>query len=321
MKRLTLLIAAFAIFQSPLVEAKNYYRYKDKAGNIVVKDYLPTHAVKAGYEVVNESGRVLEIVGPELTAKQKRLQAIRQEQLDAQAEARRKERQRDTLLLRQYQSVEDIERTKKSQTATLNINLRIVDNHTKSLKRKLEQQQKRAADYERRGKAVPEATLHEIAAIKNQITSNDDSITRYNQQINEIDAQFEKDRIRFQELKAEQYITESMRDPNQIDVKDIFACETRISCDKAWSYAQVFAHENASRPLSIVTNTLIVSRKPEYENEIALSITRVPNKETDEGMNIVMSIQCHPSESGQKKCGSSDVVALKQRFIDYLSSR
>lgn len=316
---ITAVIIAFSLFIMNIAEAKNLYRYTDSSGKIIVKDYLPIEAVSVGYEVISDTGRVIERVSPALTREQKRAETVRQEQLKLQENKRLKERQRDTLLMRQYQTVSDIERTKKSQTSTLAINLRIVNNHTKSLNRKLQAQEKRAADYERKGKPVPEMTLHEIAAIKNQITSNEESVERYNNQIADIDKQFQTDRIRFQELKAEAFISDSLKDPNLVEVRDVFNCETKTSCDDAWGYAQIFAHKNSSRQLSIVTNTLIVSHKPLNEQQLALNITRVPDRSTPGAMNILIAVDCHPSKEGIEKCRGADVVALKQRFIDFLT--
>ncbi len=319
-KWLPLAICLAALLISTSLEAKNYYRYIDGNGKVVVKDYLPTEAVKSGYEIISDTGRLIEKIAPALTKEQRIAENIRQEQLKSQEAKRREERRRDTLLLRQYQSVDDIQRTKNSQTATLRINLRIINNHSKSLERKLLEQEKRAADYERRGKAVPQATLHEIAAIKNQMDVNVASVSRYNKQIADIEEQFQKDRIRFQELKAEIFVENSLRDPNVIEIQDIYNCDTRISCDKAWSHAQIFALDNASRPLSIVTNTLIVSQKPQADSEIALTITRVPQKNENEAMNIVLNVACNTSEEGKKLCQSKEVIAIKQKFIDYLST-
>ncbi|NVK22993.1 MAG: hypothetical protein HWD86_10790 [Kangiellaceae bacterium] len=319
-KSLSLAASIAILLISTSIEAKNYYRYTDNNGKIVVKDYLPTEAVKSGYEIISDTGRLIEKIAPALTKEQRIAENIRQEQLKEQEEKRREERRRDTLLLRQYQTVDDIERSKNSQTATLKINLRIINNHTKSLERKLEEQQKRAADYERRGRKVPQATLHEISAIQNQMDVNEESVARYNKQIADIEEQFQKDRIRFQELKTEIFVENSLRDPNTIEIEDIFNCETRLVCDKAWSHAQIFALDNASRPLSIVTNTLIVSQKPQTDNEIALTITRVPQKNEDEAMNIVINVDCNKSEEGNKLCQSKEVIAIKQKFIDYLSN-
>lgn len=319
-KWLPLVISIIVLLISASAVAKNYYRYTDQNGKLVVKDYLPTEAVKVGYDIISDTGRLIEKVAPALTKEQRIAENIRLEQLKEQEAERRKERRRDTLLLRQYQTVDDIERTKDSQTATLKINLRIINSHTKSLERKLQEQEARAADYERRGKTVPQNTLHEISAIKTQIAVNQESVNRYNQQIANVEEQFQKDRIRYQELKAEIFIENSLRDSNLIEVEDIFNCQTRISCDKAWSYAQIFALENASRALAIVTNTLIVSQKPQSENEIALTITRIPQKDETEAMNIVININCHASEKGTQLCQSKEVIAIKQKFIDYLSA-
>lgn len=300
--------------------AKNYYRYTDVNGKVIVKDRLSTDAVKRGYEIISDTGRVIQKVPPPLTKKQRIAEQLRQEQLKAQEEKRRKARQKDTLLLRQYKTVEDIQRTRNSQTSTLKINLRIINNHTKSLERKLQEQQAKAADFERKGKTVPDVTLHEISAIKNQIAANAESVERYNNQINDIEEQFQKDQIRFQELQAEAFVENSLRDQNLLEVKNIFTCLDRIQCDKAWSYAQIFALENASHPLSIITNTLIVSRPAQADNEVALTITRVPKRGELEAMNVVIKVDCYSSEEGKKLCQSPQVSAMKQKFVDYLAS-
>lgn len=318
MKVITALCAILLLFSSE-VSAKNYYRFKNGQGKLVVKDYLPEYAIKNGYDIINHTGRLVERVPAELTAEEKQKQRIVDQELQKRHEAERKKRQKDILLLRQYSNVEAIERSKKSQTSTLNINIRIVNAHTESLETKLEVQQKRAAEFERQGKKIPDYVLHEIDAINNQIAANKQSVDRYQGQIDDIEAQFKKDSIRFQELKAEEKFEKSQKIGTVESKSNVYLCESQVACDRAWKFAQVFAQKNASHPLSIVTDSLLVTGKPNNDNEHSLTITRLPEDNETGSMNIVFDVKCFRSTKGKDRCLSSEIQNLKTDFITYIS--
>lgn len=319
MKVITTLCILALLFISTEVSAKNYYRFKNGQGKLVVKDYLPEYAIRNGYDIINHTGRLVERVPAELSPEEKQKQRVIDQELQKRHEAERKKRQKDILLLRQYSNVEAIERSKKSQTSTLNINIRIVNAHSESLKTKLEVQQKRAAEFERQGKKVPDYVLHEISAINNQIAANAQSIARYQGQIDDIEEQFKKDSIRFQELKAEEKFEKSQKIGTIESKSNVHLCESKIACDRAWKFAQVFAQKNASHPLSIVTDSLLVTGKPNTDDEYSITITRLPENNETGSMNIVFDVTCFKSSKGKDKCLSSQVQNLKNEFITYIS--
>lgn len=316
MKFVSLIIATLLLFSSP-ANAKNYYRYTDDSGNLVIKDYLPNQAISTGYQILNENGRVIETIAPVMTNEQQQAEAVKQKQLAEQKKKRLEQKRIDRQLLRQYNSVADIERTEERQTTTLKINVDIVTNHTKRLINKQAELEKRAADFERKGKAVPAVLLKDIDTVKSQIESNHKSHEQYLAKIKDINEQFRADTIRFKQLKAEQFVKRSHFD-NDFKGKDlIYSCEDKITCDKAWRFAQIFAHENASRKLAIITDTLIVTEKPLESHEIGLSITRLPSM--DDSMQIVLEINCYHSKKGLKVCNSDSVTIIRDKFIDYLT--
>ncbi|HEY9032224.1 MAG TPA: hypothetical protein VIM93_12745 [Kangiella sp.] len=318
MKKYLLLFLSLLLV-SQVALGKNFYRYKDSNGRLIVKDYLPSEAVTVGYDVVNEEGRVLERVPAALTAEEKEAELIKQEQMEALQKKQMEERRRDILLIRQYKTTEDIQRTEKNQTAALRANIDLLDGHNSSLTKKLEQLQGRAADFERQGKAVPKNILNEIEATKSQIETNKASIVRYEDKIKAIEAQFQKDLIRFKELQALQLIERNRSNGNSASNSSVYSCPDKPACDKAWKFAQIFAHENASNKLEIVTDTLIVTGKAQSDNQISLSITRIPGEA--DSMQIVMEVGCHTSEAGTKLCSSQEVISLKNQFINYLTER
>jgi len=318
MKKYLLLFLSLLLV-SQVALGKNFYRYKDSNGRLIVKDYLPAEAVTVGYEVINEEGRVLEEVPPALTSEEEEAERIKQQQLEALQKKQKEERRRDILLMRQYKTIEDIQRTEKNQTAALRANIDLLDGHNANLSKKLEELQTRAANFERQGKSVPHNTLQEIDATKSQIASNNSSIIRYEDKIKSIEQQFQSDLVRFKELQAQRLIELNRGNGDIASNSSVYSCSDTGSCDKAWKFAQIFAHENASNKLEIVTDTLIVTGKAQTDNQVSLSITRIPSQ--DESMQIVMEVSCYNSEAGTKLCSSQEVINLKNEFIDYLTER
>lgn len=314
-----LLLILSLILTSTVVDAKNYYRFKDSNDRLVVKDYLPNSALKSGYEVINESGRVVEVVPPLMTKEEKIAEELRQEKIAEQQAKERKMRQHDRLLLRQYRTIDDIKRTEESQTASLKINISILNSHNKSLEDKLTNLQSSAANFERKGKPVPQSILSQIDATKGQIDENISSIARYESQEDIIREQFKNDLVRFKELQAMRLVEQYAQDQSSLPTTTKVECESRKSCERSWKLAQIFAHENASNKLEIVTDSLIISSKPKSDEQVGLSITRIPAE--DEAMQIVLEVQCYGSEAGEKLCKGDKVNKLKTEFIQYISQK
>ena len=51
-----------ALLLSSAAEAKELYRYRDSSGVLVTADTIPPLAAAEGYEIVNEQGRVLQVI-------------------------------------------------------------------------------------------------------------------------------------------------------------------------------------------------------------------------------------------------------------------
>lgn len=319
MRVITIFYILVLLLSSAEASAKNYYRFKNSQGKLVVKDYLPEYALRNGYEVLNGTGRLIKTIPAELSPKEKQRQKLIEQKLQEKHQAERKKRQKDILLLRQYSDVDAIERSKQSQTSTLNTNIRIVKAHTTTLEEKLALHQKRAADFERQGRKVPKYVLDEISTISNQITANKQSINRYQGQVNRIEARFKNDSIRFQELKAKERFEQSQEIGLVKTKNNIYLCKNTAACDKAWERAQVFAQKNASHPLTIVTDSLLTTGKALNDHEHSLTITRLPENRVKSSMNIVFFVDCFKSAAGKEKCSSSDIQNLHRKFIAYLS--
>ena len=56
--------AALMLFSSNITAAPNTYRYQDSAGATHIGDSVPPELVNNGYEILNERGRVVDVVLP-----------------------------------------------------------------------------------------------------------------------------------------------------------------------------------------------------------------------------------------------------------------
>lgn len=184
--------------------AGQLFRYKNAEGQVVIKDSLSKEAIQYGYEVLNDTGQVLEVVPRRLT------EAERQALSDKEAEQRNAEEERqrqlewDESLLRRYSEIADIEAARNRAVKELEIRVSILRGNMLALKRKVEAEQARAADIERRGRKVPESIMENLKVTREELESTEKSIDIRQVEIDAVRQSYQRDIDRFR------YITEEL---------------------------------------------------------------------------------------------------------------
>ncbi len=318
--RLAILLATLCmLLASGSALAKRYYRFEDAQGKIRVLDYLPAEAAQNEYEIVDEKGALIQKVGRAMTVEEILAEQEKQKELKEKSRIAQEKRRRDSLLLRQFYSIDDILRAQDSQLNAININIAIQKSKNLLLKAQLFEMQERAAELERSGKPLPANLTKSIADSQKQIVDNLEIVGAFRDEKRVVQEQFKSDLIRFKELKAKQLVNRNLTNLNRQFAKQIYTCNGQIECNKAWQLSQLFAHEHATGKLEIITDTLILSSKPRQENDISLSLARIPEKE--DRMQIVLEVDCFDSDQGNALCESLTVEEMKQEFVPYLSSK
>lgn len=169
------------------------YRYLDENGVTVLDSSVPAEYVKHGYEVLDQHGRVTEIVPAAPTPQE--LEATRA----ARAEQER-QLQEDTTLLRLYSSVPDLERAKKRQLDQIDNLISTTRTSLSVLHTQREELQSRAAAQQRAGREVDESIIREIAEVDAETERLERLITAKQQEIEEVEARFEVRRARLETL-------------------------------------------------------------------------------------------------------------------------
>lgn len=196
---LLLLLAA----QTPLAYAqgKEFYRYRNAEGNVVVDHRVPPEYVAGGYEVLSDRGVVLRVV-PRTPSEEERagVSEQRRQEAAAQEEAERLRKWDETLLLR-YSSVADIESARDRALRDLRVRVTILQGNRHSLRQQVEGHQARAADLERRGSQVDEALTKAIADLQREIGVVERQIMEHEREVTEAEESFAADMRRFSLLE------------------------------------------------------------------------------------------------------------------------
>ncbi len=178
------------LLMTTTVVQADLYRYVDDKGVVVLnRQGVPPQHIGKGYEVLNDQGRVTQVVPPAPTAEE------RQRLLDAKARAGS-----DAQLLRLYASVEDVERAKTRKLSELDSVIGITRGNLQSLRMQQANLQSQAASHERAGRQVPKQLLTQIDNLAKEQASLKRDVERYKQARNQAEVSFAKERERVAEL-------------------------------------------------------------------------------------------------------------------------
>jgi len=185
--------ALLALLSAVILMAANHacaelYRYTNERGVVVLdRQGVPPQHVARGYEVLNEQGRVIQVVPPAPAQRQRLLE----ERQRAEADAR---------LLRLYASVEDVERAKARKLAELESVIGIARGNLQSLRSQHASLRQQAANHERSGRRVPENLLAQIANLEQEQAGLQRDLQRYEAARAEAESAFSQERQRVAEL-------------------------------------------------------------------------------------------------------------------------
>ncbi|MFI8741765.1 DUF4124 domain-containing protein [Stutzerimonas zhaodongensis] len=166
------------------------YRYVDDKGVVVLDRHgVPPQFIGRGYEVLNDQGRVTQVVPPAPTAQERQLL------LEAKARA-----ETDAQLLRLYASVADVERAKARRLSELDSIIGITRGNLQSLRTQQANLQSQAANHERAGRTVPEQLLVQIDNLAKEQASLKRDVERYRQTRKQAEVSYGRERERVAEL-------------------------------------------------------------------------------------------------------------------------
>ncbi|MED5387933.1 MAG: hypothetical protein VX793_03710 [Pseudomonadota bacterium] len=151
-----------------------YFRHITPDGVVHLNRTLTTDAIRNGYQLLDQHGRVLEDVeGVRINdeeARQMRLQRARQEREDKE-------------LLRLYAGPEDAVRARDRKIDALELSISYEENNLAQLQMKLDDEIAMAARNERAGREVPEGVQEAIERLRRQIDDAEEKLAGFERDI------------------------------------------------------------------------------------------------------------------------------------------
>ena len=182
-------------------QTTNLYRYQDDSGVVVVDWRVPAEYVDHGYEVLDETGRVLRVVPRALTDSEKRdASKARDLEVEAIAEQERLQAWDESLLLR-YSTTEDIEAARDRLLRELDILIAILNSQRDTLSQQLERHQAALDATAPSGEAASQYEEETVASLQAEIQSLDEVTKGRQQQSAALAEAYGRDIARFAELE------------------------------------------------------------------------------------------------------------------------
>ena len=138
-------------------EAGNLYRYRNLQGNLVIDHEIPPKYVAGGYEILSESGRVIQVVEP-----QQDLEEVDAKQQQDESEQVAEQLREDQMLLRTYNEVAELESAKDRRLTQLKREFEIIQSNLAKNEAALEVSRTKAANYQFGGRSVPKSLLNSM---------------------------------------------------------------------------------------------------------------------------------------------------------------
>lgn len=189
-KRLIALLLTLSLI--PLAaEARQFFRYKDADGQIVINSSIPPEFVKNGYEIIDDKGVVLREVAPQLSEEEIRKRRAEEQRIQEQ-------RVRDAELVKLYRSPGDVDRAMRTWLSRLDMEIRLKDNRIDILRSEFNALQSEAANQERAGERVDAELLTQMAEIEAEIAEYETEIEEVEARKAEAREEFGADRERME---------------------------------------------------------------------------------------------------------------------------
>ncbi len=172
-----------------------------ECGNAVPPEYAQKEV-----RTFNQRGMVMEVQERAKTAEEVKAEKAREAEEKRIAEEQEKSRNEqlryDRVLLSTYLTEEDIIRSRERKSNLYEASIEVTRSTIEKLQAKLDEDNKRVAQLEKKGKKPPERVLQDITTLQQQIEEKQRFIDKKELEKQELHKQYDADLKRFRELKA-----------------------------------------------------------------------------------------------------------------------
>lgn len=309
--RYLLLLTSLAL--TPLnLQAKNLYRYIDDNGQTVLKDSLPPHIAPKGYSILNEKGRVIEVVKPAKTPEELAIQAAAErEQKRIDAENQRLQNEENNLRST-FTSIDDIVRARDNQLAALDVQLSIIMSNLGRLNEDLKNWQKQAAGFEREGRPIPQALTVSTNSTLSQIENNEVDAQAKRDEQQQIRNKFTQILRQFQVMVARQSIGQWQAKAS-IDNLQVVQCQDAARCEGFFrKTAEMLQEQKFLNTTELSDGQVFLSHLPSNDEQIGYWLVQTQDRKAQ--LHLALKLFCRETPAGHARCQSDEAQAIARQF-------
>lgn len=291
---------------------KVLYRYTDDQGQIVLKDSLPPNIAPKGYSILNEKGRVIEIVKPAKTPEELAAQAqaeLEQKRLEAEQQRQQNE---ENSLRSTFSSTEDIIRARDTQVAALEVQVGIVLSNLNRLNEDLKNWQRQAANYERENKPIPQALTASMNSTLAQIDNSEADVQLKRDEQQQIRSKFTQILRQFQLMTSRQAVIK-WQAQTPVSNLQVVSCTDAPSCATLFQRLATALQEQAhlNRP-ELSDHQLLLSHLPTADEQIGYWLAQVEDRH--QKPHLALRLFCRETPAGRTRCQSPQALQSEQLF-------
>ena len=197
------------LFFTTSAVAERTFKWIDNEGQVHYGNRVPPEYAKTERKVLNEQGRTVKVYEAAKTPEEKAAAEKAAELVARKKSLDEKQAVHDRSLLATYASEQDMLLARDGKVTSVEALLQLTSSRVESMKLRLLELTEEAATYERSGKQLPHTVEAQINNLRTQITRNENFIREKEQELGDINNQFDADISRFIELTAERENTKT----------------------------------------------------------------------------------------------------------------
>lgn len=301
----------------PAAQAGTIKKWVDENGVTHYGTAVPPRYVEKGHSELNERGievkRHERAPTPEEIEREKALAALRAEQ----QELLKEQQARDRILLNLYRNEDDLIMARDGKISQLDGQIKLAHKEIRRLKDRLSDFQAAAAEAERKGKKLTDRQQANLQSTQRSIEKSYATIlSREDEKLATIE-KYDFDLARFRKLRRSAVRAENADAVRESDTPDLVdtavRCANPAECARLWDRAQEYARRNATTPIDLAADRILVSAPPREIRDISITVSRLEDSELG-GERIFMDVQCVRFTEGQEFCRGPEVRAIRDNF-------
>jgi len=193
-------ILVAVLYTPPVLSAEQntvpgLYRYKDERGTMVTSSVIPLEYRDKGYQIVTPRGDVLQTIPPAPTKEERLAQLEKQRSDEEQAIY-------DKKLMLKYGNLAELRRAQERKLEELEGKLTVLNGNLSNIQIQIENEQHKAAGYERQGRGIPEHLLTTLDELYGNLEKTESLVKRREKELTEESERFAYETKRFKEIKG-----------------------------------------------------------------------------------------------------------------------